>query len=116
MYSLFCKGLAVSNLTKESKSSANSASQLTRKDRNTLAKMTYGNRGLRGRGIKLLHWNKGSSYLQNKYHEVETIIDGHKPHVLGLSEANLKSSQDLNSKVRMTGDNSKVSEIQPLPR
>ena len=41
-----------------------------------------------------MHWNKGASYLENKYSEIETIIDGHKPHVLGLSEANLREQHD----------------------
>ena len=54
--------------------------------------MTYGNR--KERGIKILHWNKGPSYLENKYNDIETIIDGHKPHVLGLSEANLRAEHD----------------------
>jgi hypothetical protein len=44
-----------------------------------------------------MHWNKGPSYLQNKYSEIETIIAGHKPHILGLSEANLRAGHDLNS-------------------
>ena len=70
-------------------------SRLTSKDRNCYAKMVNGNRGARGAGIKLLHWNKGPSYLQNKHHDIETIIAGHHPHVLGLSEANLKNDHDL---------------------
>ena len=68
---------------------------LTSKVRNSLVKMVNGNRGARGTGMKLLHWNKGPSHLQNKHDEIETIIAGHHPHVLGLSEANLKSDQDL---------------------
>ena len=59
--------------------------------------MIHGNRARRGRGIKLLHWNKGSSFLYNKHNEIENIIGGHTPHVLGLSEANFKSTHDLNS-------------------
>ena len=54
-----------------------------------------GNRGRNGRGIKLIAWNKGSSLLQNKHHEIETIISTDKPHVLGLGEANLKCNADL---------------------
>ena len=68
---------------------------LTSKDRNHYAQIIFGNRSQRGHGMKLLHWNKGSSYLQNKHHEVETIIEAHTPHVLGLSEANLKADHDL---------------------
>ena len=70
-------------------------SWLTAKARNTLMKSTNGNRANRGRGIKMLAWNKGSSYLENKHHEIETIIAAEKPHILGLSEANLKLGTDL---------------------
>ena len=66
--------------------------RLTSKDRNVYAKMVNGNRGA---GIKLLHWNKGASHLHNKHHDIETIIAGHHPHVLGLSEANLRKDHDL---------------------
>ena len=69
--------------------------RLTSKDRNFYAKMVNGNRGARGPGIKLLHWNKGPSFLQNKYNDIETIISGHHPHVLGLSEANFRNDHDL---------------------
>ena len=48
----------------------------------------------REKGIKILHWNKGPSYLQNKVTQLETIIESHRPHILGLSEANLKSEQE----------------------
>ena len=40
-------------------------------------------------------WNKGSALLHNKHHEIETLIAGHHPHILGLSEANLRSNADL---------------------
>ena len=40
-------------------------------------------------------WNKGSSLLQNKHHEIEALIGDHKPHVLGLCEANLHHAVDL---------------------
>ena len=69
--------------------------RLSSRDRNWYAKMVNGNRGARGSGLKLLHWNKGPAFLHNKHTEIETIIAGHHPHVLGLSEANLKLSHDL---------------------
>ena len=69
--------------------------QLSKVERNFIARMEHGNRSQRGRGIKLLHWNKGPSFLKNKHHEVETLIEGHTPHVLGLSEANLKANHNL---------------------
>ena len=72
----------------------NLSSWLTRIKRNSLIKSINGNRGQRGHGIKILHWNKGPSYLQNKQQEIETIIAGHQPHILGLSEANLWADHD----------------------
>ena len=63
---------------------------------NFYAKITNGNRGSRGSGIKLLHWNKGPSFLHNKKNDIEGIIASHHPHVLGLSEANLSIDHDLN--------------------
>ena len=56
--------------------------------------MTHGNRSQRGHGIKLIHWNKGPSFLANKHNEIETIVSNHRPHVMGLSEANLKREHD----------------------
>ena len=70
-------------------------SWLTARVRNSLMRAKNGNRSARGRGIKLIAWNKGSSYLQNKHHEIEHIIAAEKPHILGLSEANLKKDTDL---------------------
>ena len=70
-------------------------SWLTSMERNTLAKATFGNRSQRGRGIKIVMWNKGSSLLQNKHPEIETVIDAHKPHILGLCEANLRRDVDI---------------------
>ena len=56
--------------------------------------MSHGNRGQRGHVIKILHWNKGPSFLQKKHQDIETIIAGHTPDVLGLSEANFKNQHD----------------------
>ena len=70
------------------------SSWLTRKQKNSKVKSINGNRGQRGRGIKILAWNKGNSLLQNKHPEIENIIAGHHPHILGLSEANLYKSTD----------------------
>ena len=68
---------------------------LSAKDRNFYAKCTFGNR--RQHGITILHWNKGPSFLKNKHSELETVISGHKPHIFGLSEANLWSNHDLSN-------------------
>ena len=66
-------------------------------DKNFLARYTYGNK--KQHGIKIVHWNKGSSYLENKKHEIEPIIQKYHPHIFGLSEANLFNHHDI-SKVQ----------------
>jgi hypothetical protein len=64
-------------------------------DNNFLARYKYGNR--RQNGIKIVHWNKGSSFLENKRDDIETLIDKYHPHILGLSEANLFSHHDISN-------------------
>ena len=66
-------------------------------DKNFLARYTYGNK--KGTGIKIAHWNKGPSFLENKKDDVETLIEKYQPHIIGLSEANLFSHHDV-SKVQ----------------
>ena len=66
--------------------------QVPGQDINTYARMTNGNRSQQG--IKLAHWNKGKGFLQTKIHEVENIISGYHPHVLGLSESELYKCHD----------------------
>ena len=57
---------------------------------------TYnGNRGRRGRGINCVYWNKGPSYLKNKMLDIRGIVEEHKPHILGLGEANVHHGHDL---------------------
>ena len=70
-------------------------SWITSTHRNKLAHITYGNRGQRGRGITVVYWNKGPSYLHNKQHEIESLVSTHKPHILGLGEANFRHDHSL---------------------
>ena len=56
----------------------------------------YSNGNRRAGGIKISHWNKGPGFLQNKMPEVKNIINGLHPHIIGLSEANLKINHDQN--------------------
>ena len=56
-------------------------------------KAINGNRA--NRGIKLAHWNAGSAHLCNKMNELEQVVSGLHPHVLGISEANFKLGHDL---------------------
>ena len=60
---------------------------------NFQSRYLYGNRRT---GIKISAWNKGGGFLQNKMPELKNIVNGLHPHILGISEANLKSSQDKN--------------------
>ena len=60
-------------------------------------KAMHDNRTNRGRGIKIIAWNKGSSFLQNKHKEIEVLIAADRPHILGLSEANLKKGTDIST-------------------
>ena len=62
---------------------------------NKLVHIKNGNHGNRGKGIKILYWNKGPSFLHNKQGDIESIIDVHKPHILGLGEANFRHDHDL---------------------
>ena len=59
---------------------------------NFQSRYTYGNR--KSTGIKISHWNKGPGHLHSKMPEIRNIIKGLHPHILGLSEANLKQSHD----------------------
>ena len=64
-------------------------------DWNKIAHITYGNRGQRGKGITCVYWNKGPSFLCNKMGDIESIINSHKPLVLGLGELNFRQDHDL---------------------
>ena len=61
---------------------------VTSSDRNKAAHITNGNTGQRGKGVTCLYWNKGPAFLSNKMLDISTIIEEHKPHILGLGEAN----------------------------
>ena len=61
-------------------------------DCNFWAKYVNGNK--KEKGIRIMHWNKGSSFLHNKINEIETVIEKYRPHILGLSEANFFSDHD----------------------
>ena len=65
-------------------STTGTLSRLSGRDRNKIAHIINGNRGQRGRGITCMYWNKGPSSLQNKMLDIATIMDRHKPHILGL--------------------------------
>ena len=65
------------------------------KTRNKRAHITNGDRGQRGKGLTCLYWNKGPPFLTNKMLDIETIVQAHKPHILGLGEANLHHDHDV---------------------
>ena len=53
-------------------------------DKNFEARYLYGNR--RANGIKIAHMNLGSGYLVNRMNDIEILVRGYTPHVLGISE------------------------------
>ena len=65
------------------------------KNHNFQARYKFGNRVRKKDGITIMHWNKGPSLLSNKLTDIEAVIDNFKPHVLGLSEANLRTHDDF---------------------
>ena len=66
---------------------------MSNKEKNSLVRSTTGNR--QNRGIKLAHWNAGSAHLRNKMNEIEQVVSENNPHLLGISEANLKRAHDM---------------------
>ena len=53
--------------------------------------------GNRTKGIKIVSWNAGSRFLQNKIEEFENVVNTYSPHIFGVSEANFKKTHDINS-------------------
>ena len=43
-----------------------------------------------------MHWNPGSKHLHNKKENIESVINGYKPHILGISESNFLKHHDIN--------------------
>ena len=39
-----------------------------------------------------MHWNAGGKYLVNKINDIESVINGYRPEILGISEAKSKES------------------------
>ena len=60
---------------------------------NFFAKYTFGNR--KQSGLKICHWNAGSSYLVNKINEIETVVSNHEPHIFGISETSFHSFHSI---------------------
>ena len=49
----------------------------------------------RNKGLKICYWNKANSKLGSRISEIKHIISEHKPAVIGISEANFMSNQDI---------------------
>ena len=42
-----------------------------------------------------MHWNAGGKYLVNKINNIESVINGYRPEILGISEANFLKNHDI---------------------
>ena len=62
------------------------------------------NGNLKNSSLKLLHWNKGPSFLHNKIDHVKYILDEQRPHIFSLSEANYIISRN-NHDIKIGGYN-----------
>ena len=60
---------------------------------NKYARRTYGNK--RQHGIKIIHFNKGNGHLCNKMREIENVVDGYHPHIMGISESNFMKNHNV---------------------
>ena len=56
----------------------------------------YVNGNIKSRGIKLAHYNKGNASMFSRMTEIKQMIDMHRPLILGISEANIKTNEDIN--------------------
>ena len=92
------------------------------REMNKLMHIYNGNRERRGRGINCIYWNKGPAFLANKQLDIKTIVEEHKPHILGLGEANVRSDHDLED-LQLSGyslhldsciDNPQLDEMAPV--
>ena len=64
---------------------------------NFSARYLYGNIDSgKTKGIKIAHLNKGPGFLKTKLNDIENAISSFKPHILGVSEANLMHDHDEN--------------------
>ena len=69
---------------------------MTKQQINKMAHIKYGNQlGARGKPLKIIYWNKGSSHLFRKMPDVMKIVEQHQPHILALAEANVLQHHDL---------------------
>ena len=50
---------------------------------------------IRRNGIKLAHWNQGPGFLSTKRSEIEHIINGYQPHILGISEGTFHLNHNI---------------------
>ena len=62
-------------------------------DSNFESRYKYGNR--QKTGLKIMHWNPGGKYLKNKIENIESVINGYKPDLLGISESNHFRAHDI---------------------
>ena len=72
------------------------------KPKKEINKIEHIKNGNKRQGLTMMHWNMGSTNLQNKMRELERVIQERKPGIIGISEANLKQTVEMD-KVRIPG-------------
>ena len=55
--------------------------------------------------IKIMQYNKGSSNFSNHIHHLQNIINLHDPHIICISEANIKAKDNVNMFDQLLGYN-----------
>ena len=100
-----CSGTSISNTTQSSPQAQiwdpginwpfDLFSRMPSTKLNKLAHIKNGNSRQRGKGINCLYWNKGPAFLCDKQLDISSIISNHKPHILGLGEANFRHDHDM---------------------
>ena len=92
--SLFCSNNKLSKLSSINYSSFNVLPKSVKVINNNFeSRYKFGNR--QKNGIKIMHWNAGGKHLKNKVTNIESVINGYKPSILGISESNFFREHDV---------------------
>ena len=68
--------------------------QISSSNNNKKCHILNGNIGKSKNTLKILHWNKGPAYLQNKCNDMNYVLDRYNPDIFSVSEANMVIHRD----------------------